>query len=348
MVSRAHSTSDESGHELNKRPIGQDGRSDMQGTPQSLLLVADQIGSSQASPVWMDSWQRLGALLARRTADIVPGKYRRLVIAAATPTREYAAVMAALGIVRMSYRDRVLPDPAVQLRRLADLPTGTMVRAVLGGTKVELGPVSGADPKGNLRFGQKTILAARCADIGQLPWAIPTRREIRFEITYDDAFIRTMIPSATPVLFASEARTACAVLGPQKNLNTEMELLVTRPDHAGSLRPVHEVLRPFERYGQQGWHSVISSSQSHDWPDPVVHKRPRVVILDGAAAVQRWIGDTYDVEIVLALVHRGDSSAVSAAETVLNQRGSAVKFDLRELGWSPPSAVEVVGFGDPA
>jgi hypothetical protein len=314
-----------------------------------LLLVSDQSGNEQDSPAWMDSWQRLGAILAKNTTDVVPGKYRRLVISATTPTREFAAVMAALGMVRVSYRDRMLPDPVEQFRHLAGLPAGTMVRAVLGGHKVELGPVEGADQKGNLRFGRKTIAPAGCADISQLPWLKPAWRERKIDdIIYDSAFIKNMVPRATPCLFASDAKTVCAVMGPAKDLKEESNLLVARPDNSARLRPVHEVLRPFERYGEMGWHSVICSSQSHDWPEPVADRLPRLVILDGAAAVQRWVGGTYEAEIVLALVHRSDSSAVPAAEAVLNQRRSALKFDLGNLGWTPPAAVEAIAFGEPA
>src|SRR5262245_13235731 len=157
----------------------------MQRLEAPLLVVSDQSGNQQGSPSWMDSWQRLGAILARKTANLVPGRYRRLVIAVTTPTREFAAVMAALGMVRLSYRDRMLPDPVEQCRRLAGLPAGTMVRAVLGGRKVELGPVEGADHKGNLRFGRKRIAPSSCADIRQLPWLKPTWRDRKInDITY--------------------------------------------------------------------------------------------------------------------------------------------------------------------
>jgi len=314
-----------------------------------LLTVADQSGDQQDSPPWMDSWQRLGAILAKKTTDLVPGRYRRLVVSATTPTREFAAVMAALGMVRVSYRDRLLPDPVEQFHRLAELPAGTMVRAVLGGYKVELGPVEGADHKGNLRFGLKTIAPSACADISHLPWLKPRWREKKIDdISYDTGFIKNMVPGATPRLFASDARTVCAIVGPAENLTEESKLLVARPGDSTRLRPMHEVLRPFEIYGAMGWHSVICSSQSHDWPEPVADKLPRLVILDGAAAVERWIGGTYDAEVVLALVHRSDSSAVSAAETVLNQRRSALKFDLGNLGWVPAATVEAIAFGEPA
>ncbi len=319
----------------------------MQCLAKPLLTVSDQSGNQQDSPAWMDSWQRLGAVIARNTAEVVPGKYRRLVISATTPTREFAAVMASLGMVRMSYSDRLLPDPVEQFRYLSGLPVGTMVRAVLGGHKVELGPVEGADHKGNLRFGRKKIAPSGCADIAQLSWLKPSWREKRIDITYDPAFIQNMIPQATPQLFASEAKAVCAVMGPSKELKEESNLLVARPADSAQLRPVHEVLRPFERYGEMGWHSLICSSQSHDWPEPVADRLPRLVILDGAAAVQRWIGGTYDAEVVLALVHRSDSSAVAAAEAVLNQRRSALRFDLRNLGWTPPSAVEAIAFAEP-
>jgi len=319
----------------------------MQPPGKSLLTVADEPGEHQDSPAWLDAWQRLGAVIARRTADIVPNKYRRMVIAATTPTREFAAVMTALGMVRMSYRDRLLPDPVEQCRVLADLPAETMVRAVLGGRKVELGPVCGMDDLGNLRFGRKKIAASACADISRLSWLKPEWRERRIDIAYDHAFIKNMLPNATPQLFASETRTVCGVMGPPKNLETESNLLIARPGEAAILRPMHEILRPFERYGEMGWHSVICGSQSHDWPEPVADKLPRLVILDGAAAVQRWMSGTYEAEIVLALVHRSDSSAVLAAETILNlRRRSASSVDLRLLGWAPPAAVEAVGFGE--
>ncbi|WP_447006668.1 hypothetical protein ACRAKI_09405 [Saccharothrix isguenensis] len=313
-----------------------------------LLTISDESGAEQDSPEWMDSWQALGARMARVVTGYVPSRFRKVVVAAAAPTREYAAVMAALGIVRLSYRDRVLPDPEFNFHRLAALPPRTMVRAVMaGGGKVEVGPVMGVDSKGNLKFGRKSLSPPHCADISQAPWAQPDYREQRYDIAYDSAFIRNMLPTAQPGLFATEGRTACVVMGPSGDLAEEANLLVARPGDGARLGPVHEILRPFNRYGPQGWHSVICGTQSFDWPLPAAERGQRLLILDGAAAVHRWLGNIHDADIVLALVHRSDSSASAAAEAVLNQRRSAERFDLREIGWTPPPAVEAVAFGEP-
>lgn len=312
-----------------------------------LLAVADETGALRDSPVWMDAWQRLGAVIARKvTAEFVPGTYRRLVIAVSTPTREYAALMAAMGMVRMSYRDRELPDPHAQFRLLANLPNDTMVRAVLGRTKVELRRVSGADPKGRLRFGAMLLSADACADIRYTPSLAPAEKEHRFVIDFDSAFLKNMVPTTDPLLFATEARTACIVMGPWKDLESELSLPVVRPGDGTAPRPMHEVLRPYGIYGQTGWHSAVVSSQVHDWPEPVRDRRPRLVILDGAASVQRWLAETYDAEIILALVHRSDSSAVEAAEALLNERRSAEPVKVGNLHWEPPAACEAFAFGE--
>lgn len=314
-----------------------------------LLAVTDGRGSLRDSPVWMDSWQRLGAVIAKRvTAGIIPGTYRRLVIAVSTPSREYAALMIALGMVRLSYRDRVLPDPDTQFSFLAGLPEETMVRAVLGKTKVELGPVSGADARGRLRFGRKLLAARSCADIRQMPSLVPAQKEQRFDIQYDAAFLKNMLPTADPLLFATEARTACLVVGQMRDLEDELNLRVMRPGDHVEPRPVREVLRPYSAYGHRGWHSDVVSSHVHDWQEAVRARHPGLVILDGAAPVQRWLAETYDSGIVLALVHRSDSSAAAAAEALLNERRSAEPVAIGDLPWQPPAACEAFVFGEPA
>jgi hypothetical protein len=313
-----------------------------------LLTVTDGTGAPWDSPAWMDTWQRLGATIAKKvTSSVVPGTYRRLVIAASTPTREYAALVTALGMVRMSYRDRVLPDPHLQFSVLANLPKETMVRAVLGRTKVELGPVSGSDPRGRLRFGRKLLVASSCADIRQMPSLPPAQKEQKFEIECDSAFLKNMLPSADPLLFATEARTSCVVVGPSRDLEDELSLRVMRPGEGTEPKPMHEILRPFSVYGQKGWHSDVVSSQIHDWQESVRSKQPRLIILDGAASVQRWLAETYDAEVVVALVHRSDSAADAAAEALLNERRSAQAIALGDLPWEPPAACEAFAFGEP-
>lgn len=322
----------------------------VEGAPKSLLTIADEEGTEQPSPMWMDSWQMLGARMARTIAGYVPTRFRKVVVAVATPTREYAAVMAALGMVRVSYRDRALPDAEDNFHRLASLPPRTMVRAVMsGGGKVEVGPVMGRDARGNLRFGRKALRPSHCADITPAPWAPHDYREQKYDVTYDAAFIRNMVPSAQPELFATEGRTACVVMGPLGDLEEESKLLVARPGDDGVRpRPMYEILRPFDKYKAQGWHSVICGTQSFDWPLPAAERGRRLLILDGAAAVNRWIGNIHDADIVLAFVHRSDSSAAAAAEAVLNQRRSALRLDLQDINWTPPPAVEAIAFGEPA
>jgi hypothetical protein len=316
--------------------------------PRSLLTISENLGTGQPSPPWMDSWQILGAQLAKTVAGYVPGRFRRVVVAASTPTREYAAVMAALGMVRISYRDRVLPSAEDNFRRLAALPPYTMVRAVMsGGGKVEVGPARGLDARGNLMFGRKSLSSSHCADVTLAPWAPDDYREQKFDIAYDTAFIQNMVPSARPELFATEGRTACVVMGPVSDLVEESNLFVARPVGGASLRPIHEVIRPFDRYGAQGWQSVVCGTQSFDWPVPAAEKGRRLLVLDGAAAVNRWIGNIQEADVILALVHRSDSSAAAAADAILNQRRSAVLLDRSELRWTPPPAVEAIAFGEP-
>ncbi|WP_143132642.1 hypothetical protein [Amycolatopsis rubida] len=256
--------------------------------------------------------------------------------------------MAALGMVRISYRDRVLPGANDNFHRLASLPPHTMVRAVMSaGGKVEVGPVMGTDLKGNLRFGRKALRPSHCADITPAPWARPDYRERRYDIEYDADFIRNMVPSARPGLFATEGRTACVVMGPLTDLQDELNLLVARTSSGARLGPVHAILRPFDKYQAQGWQSVICGTHSFDWPLPAAEPGHRFLILDGAAAVNRWFGNIENADIVLALVHRNDSSAVAAADAILNERRSARRLEMREIGWTPPSGVEAIAFGQP-
>lgn len=321
----------------------------------ALMAVADRSGVLRWSPEWMDSWQRLGARIARAMHDLVPGRYRRIVIGASTPTREYAALMVALGMVRLSYRNRVLPDPTEHYRYLAALPRGTVARAVLGTPKpavpgmkpkVELGQLRGLDDKGRLKFGSKSLEPESCADVMPFPWAEPTWREDRVEVTYESDFVRDMVPGADPFLFATAATTACAIMGPRRDLDAELDLHVTRSPSMVAPRPLNQVLLPFGCYRHMGWHSVIASGQLYDWPPPVSEGLPRLVILDGAAAVQRWLGETDGAEVVLALVHRSDASASAAAEALLNRRRGACDVGVEELGWAPPSAIEVLAYGE--
>lgn len=321
----------------------------MRHSSRPLLTVADETGVLQDSPDWLDSWQRLGAAIARNVRpDLVPDTYRRLVVAVSTPTREYAALMTALGMVRLSYHDRVLPDPQAQFRFLANLPKETMVRAVLGSTKVELGPVSGADARGRLRFGRKLLAAGHCADIRQMPSLPPRQKEQKFDIAYNSAFLKNMLPTADPLLFATEARTACVVVGPLRDLEDELRLRVARPGDSTQPRPMQEILRPYRDYGQTGWHSDIVSSQVHDWHETVGSRQPDLVILDGAASVQRWLAETRDASVIVALVHRADSAAAAAAEALLNERRSAEPVPVEDLAWQPPAACEAFAFGEPA
>lgn len=251
------------------------------------------------------------------------------------PTRRFAGVLAAAGIVTGAARRTASRDPAQQLARLAALSRNTPVRYREGNSNKassgrfdEVAPERGED---YVRLiGGYRRAASQCTYIEPLPQGCDPflgRREI---CPHPD-FVGSL-SGQDAVSHAFPQQIECTIVGTKSTIQEEFGLPLRVENHNGTLQ---DVARPAEmqQHPADGYRSRIVSALA----DPKTSNSgdPQgAVVLDGASAILRW-RHAARAHPWLAVLDRTSSSADPAVSALLQERASSEDLS-PPVGEAPP------------
>ncbi|GGN42894.1 hypothetical protein GCM10012285_23710 [Streptomyces kronopolitis] len=326
-----------------------------------------------ASTLVGDRWQRLPEWAAWFSevgywaADLREGGSNS-VVALSVPTRDYLAVLLAYGVVNQASQAEMVPaEPEQDFEQAKCLPVGACVRVI---------PVKGPDHKQRVytgvfggafsnHHGQVYELAGSRSPgrrpgpvswfpaddyrLQLLPWPdLPDAYAGRHR--FSEAF---EIPAGAGGLVAGQLADfygRCSlhsvVIGAVNTVLADAQVVVAAPGGAGltlqgllRMRAVHS---PGSHY-----RSVVLSSRGD--PEKYRHVvrscQPVAVVLDGAAAVRRWLGAGL-AGVTVAVVERTSPTALAAVDVLYeNRRRSVTDLGVpRDLANRIPPGVELLAW----
>lgn len=299
-------------------------------------LLYVEAGQVRGLPRWARWLIDLGDWLASYSP--AEGVARAVV---SVPTRRFAGVLAAAGIVTGAARRAALRDPAEQLARLAALPRNTPVRYREGNSnKASSGRFEGIVPErgeDHVRLiGGYGRAASQCAYIEPLPEGCDPFLGVR-EICKHLDFVGSL-SGQDAVLHAFPQQVECTIVGTKSTIREEFGLPLRVENHEGTLE---DVVRPAEmqQHPADGYRSRIVSAVT----DPKTIRRgdtQGAVVLDGASAILRW---RYAVRARpwLAVLDRTSSSADPAVSALLAERATGIA-DLSPTVSEAPPGIETL------
>ncbi|MGY4926161.1 hypothetical protein [Streptomyces sp. 900105755] len=300
-------------------------------------------------PTWAVWLAELGAWAAELAAQGVRG-----IIATSVPAREFTSVLAGCGAVFAAFEPQLDVSPqGSQFNSATKLkPRGHVVRLIsTQNTAGFVGILNEAVVKNNrevYNIGGGWIPADRYR-IDVLRWPdnpveFVGQSRIREDIDFP-ADAHALFPGP-PADFCGFSALHCAIVGNSTAIQQESETLiatsmVSKPVPLSTLlrpRTVHEKARQFR--------SVLLPAREdpEDYREPVAGRKPKVVILDGAATVCRWLGAGM-APITVALVERTAPSGEAAAEILKRYRArSPEDIPLPAYLARVPAGIEVLAW----
>lgn len=301
---------------------------------------------------WTEFFTDLGAAAA---APKITGQ--RFVIAAALPTRSYAAALTGLGVVvfRASSNDHV--DPSEYFAQLCQLNIGTPVSVIKDGRKLK-GRYVGKD--GN--WIKIQVEERSQTDSGALTRFVGEAEALNVEVLQDTLvtlpkrqtgkLVHAMTPFASEFIsndavFARESKLECLIIGSKSLLRQEVEtpLAITRDGsrfNEGALQDVLRI-RSFMNEGE-AFRSEVFAYGSRVPPIATRYQSPHVVIFDSAKSFLRWRGHLRKLNWIV-LLDRTETKFTDAA-VVINQ--DRMKYKISETPVAdvpaPPAGVEIVSY----
>ncbi|MGP3950173.1 hypothetical protein [Streptomyces sp. 7N604] len=156
---------------------------------------------------------------------------------------------------------------------------------------------------------------------------------------------RPLVPG-DPVDFHGFSSLHCVLVGHRTQILDEASQLVAAHEHAEAVdfqsllrsRGVHGPARPYRSL-------VLSAQEDPEEMTPhVARRRPAVCVLDGAAAVSRWLAGSM-ASVAIALVERTAPSADAATDALYEQRSrSEADLALPEDLAGVPVGIEVLAW----
>ena len=294
-------------------------------------LMYVEAGQGRALPPWALWLIGLGDWLA--TCSPAEGVARAVV---SVPTRRFAGVLVAAGIVTGAARRTALRDPAKQLVRLAALPRNTPVRYREGNSnKASSGRLEGIGPErgeDHVRLiGGYRRAASQCTYIEPLPEGCDPFLGLR-EICKHLDFVGSL-SGQDAVSYAFPQQIECMIVGTKSTIREEFGLPLRVENHDGTLE---DVTRPAEmqQHPADGYRSRIVSATAN--AKTVSRGDPQsAVILDGASAILRW-RHAVRAQPWLAVLDRTSSSADPAVSALLAERATAIADLSPAVGEAPP------------
>lgn len=294
-------------------------------------LLYVEAGQARGLPRWARWLIDLGDWLA--SCSPAEGVARAVI---SVPTRRFAGVLAAAGIVTGTARRTALRDPAEQLARLAALPKNTPVRYRQGNSnKASSGRLEGIAPElgeDHVRLiGGYRRAASQCAYIEPLPEGCDPFLGLR-EICKHLDFVG-LLSGQDAVSYAFPQQIECTIVGTKSTIREEFGLPLRVENHGGTLE---DVARPAEmqQHPADGYRSRIVSAAAD--PKTIRQGDPQgAVVLDGASAILRW-RHAVRAQPWLAVLDRTSSSADPAVSALLAERAAGIADLSPAVGDAPP------------
>lgn len=274
------------------------------------------------------------------------------------PTRAYAAVFCALGVVLRRLTVPIPTDVAAHFARLRELPSGTSVTFRTKGAQSRFpGLLLGCESSCGVDFvviqpsrGPATIKVASTSALDVMPSdrgmkELPEQPVCRAVRGYGP-LVRALVPVNLAWQFLVASRLDSVIVGSEATLReeitgTEFSLPSAGTGIEGSAQ---EILRVRRFVADEGTHrsDVISSTGTRQ--EEARSVTPAVAIFDGAKSLLRW-GSLWPSASRVVLLERTDSRLRDATEEIdrlhLSQRAIAAEALL-----GTPPGVEGIRFGD--
>jgi len=295
-------------------------------------------------PGWAWWFIELGSWLA---TDRQPGRVARAAIS--VPTRAYAALFAAMGIVSGSYRSGVL-NVGERLRMLSRLKRGDPVRYCKGDEdlKVSYGEFSKIAKEPLFDLGDCVYLAERNGrvygrEVRQFHYIEPVGEEEGFSMDRPVCLSPDFVKEAMgidPISQGFFSRLECVIIGNKTDLAEELELELQADGVSGK---VQDVLRVHEHRPKDGYRSRTISFQA-DIRSELVGKPFGGVVMDGARSFLRWRGMARK-HPWLVIIDRTNPTAGAARDAILGGLASSLEDANPPVG-DPPSGIEAIFYWD--
>lgn len=295
-------------------------------------------------PEWARWLMDLGRWLAK---DRQPGKVARAAIS--VPTRGYAALFAAMGIVSGSYRSGVL-SVGERLRMLSRLNAGDPVRYCKGDEdlKVSRGKFRKVEKEPLFDSGDCVYLAEGKEkeygrEVRQFHYIEPVGAEEEFSldrpVCHSPDFVKAAM-GIDPISQGFFSRLECVIIGNKTALAEELELELRADGVSGK---VQDVLRVHEYRPKDGFRSRMISFQA-DVRSELVGKPFGGVVMDGSRSFLRWRGMARR-DPWLAVIDRTNPTAGVARDAIVSGLASSLEDANPPVG-EPPSGIEAIFYWD--
>lgn len=286
----------------------------------------------QVAP-WIGPLVVLGSRAARYSRQM---KGRQLVIAVSVPRSDYAATLIGCGWVLAS-KPPALPEPLVALRAMK---RGQTLRAV-NSRFVITGSFNSLDE--TVRPQQAQFAGSR--------WKVDSIRAIA-PVSHGEPPMRSPRPEPGSIEHMAgldltwDARLArpaadLAIVGTKTWLEKELGTSITRENDGRAPSEIGSILMP-QTPQSATWYTRFFSASRLDEGIPIPPD-VNAVVLDGNGAIKHLI--EIESPVVFCVLDRSvaDETATEMLMQLRNTRGEP--FSLTEnLGWSPPTGVEALGF----
>jgi hypothetical protein len=307
-------------------------------------------------PPWAQFFVQLGLALS---SESIPNT--RLVAAVAVPTRSYAAVFTAFGVI-VSRSSSLLKQisAAEHFRHLLEIAEGTPLTVLQDGVKQK------GISEGSCKIGDDTLLRIRLRR-GELgAWKLVQESDaLNVEVVPDDdetlpkritgrklrpisLFARNVVTPESVPTFVTISRMDCLLIGRLNRLSAEIveTKFATRGEPNGEFSEgrLHEVLlvRSLLDPGEH-FRSDILSFASHG-ALKVTHSNPTVVVFDGSASFLRLRGRFESANWII-LLDRTDSTFGDAMALCNQEYLKRRTDDLNLQGISNvPSGVDLISY----
>jgi hypothetical protein len=304
------------------------------------LLFRSNLTEWSSLPPWANFFLSLGQFL-----EVQPRTSERTVMGAALPVRDFAASLAATGVVVTHLKNSLESDLEYYFEELSKLPLGTGVMVsrsnkehgtrqypgVLAGLdEASLNPLDKSAPKVKLIRIQVSRSTMRESKAGGRVFMVDAKRADTIRVLDPDETITRQELPATPsgssirrvsdfvrktigagvVHNVSKSKVVCLIVGSPGTLNREINELtygVSEVSEGLSEGTLGELLRVRRFSGaRRQFHSDIFTAASKWPPRKSTLGVPNVVIFDGAAGFMKW-RDSFPESHLLVVLDQTDA-----------------------------------------
>ena len=307
-------------------------------------------------PTWAESLQRIGAMAASG-----PATGRRTTVAIAVPTRSYAAVLVALGVVLGRSRVSVVPDEMNEhFAQICALPRGTRVWVTVAqrrhkGLVMGLGRIDGQPfVKIQLTTGDRLTIHvgernATSVEIDEWDGALPSEKKGK-RIIRRPGFLEAAFAGLDPRDFGIRSRMDAVIIGSVASLRTEImntSIGARLPNGRLVYGTFQDLLRSRRLAQGQAFRSDIVSDTTPDF-SALPTESNCTAVFDGARPFIKW-HDAMPSASQVVVLDRTAHSFQDAAD-IVNQQYLRRSADIRDFQRIPgiPWGMEVMAYEEAA